>query len=401
MATQKEMANQPLGNRLYSGYEGSNIPDDFEIPAVGLEDVDVAIYNLFDKDNPLYILSRDEDNTQQYQKKVPVVFATGERFALRERREPIRDKSGAIILPVVSIRRTSLSQAKENMGSAIGQDTGDFVIKKRLSSKDPQYQNIINKIGLKNQDNVSSANNLLNALDETGSQDGKVASRRAESGESDFTLNNKIERNIVEVITIPFPKRFVATYEVVFWTSFTTHMNQMIERVLSNYDGQGNTYKLSTNKGYYFVAYFDDEIQPQDNSEEFTNDERIKQYSFTVQVPGYMIANRNGGDMVPFRRYYSAPQISFEIYDGIFESLVREQGVAPTGKPNDFIFDKIANLDNRGREIKRLEDLYQRNIIKNPFDKGDENSFVRIKRRNARVGETVISAKKLFDVEIP
>jgi len=402
MTTQKEMTNQPIGNRILSGYEGANVPEDFKIPSLGIEDVDGAMFNLFDKDNQIYIVSRDDESMNQFEKKVPVVFATGERFALRERRNPIRDKSGALILPIISIRRTGINQAKENMGSAIGQDTGDFVIKKRLSTRDPKYQNAINKLGLKNQENVSSRNNFLDSPNQAGAQPGTFASRRQSFNKtSDGLLQNaKMPQNITEIISIPFPIRYSVKYEVTFWTSFQTHMNQMIEKVMTNYDGQGRTYKLTTAKGYYFVAYFGDEIETQDNFDEFTDDERVHKYVFNVEVTAYMLANMNGGDMVPFRRYLSAPQVSFGIFEGDFEQL-RDQGTAPTGKPDNFLLDNIENLDNRGRPIKRLEDIFERTVIVDPFSGKDERAFVRIQRRNARAGETTISSRRLLDIEIP
>jgi len=401
MATQKEMANQPIGNRILSGYEGANVPEDFKIPSLGIADVDAAMFNLFDKDNQIYIVTRGDEGVQQFEKKVPVVFATGERFALRERRNPIRDKSGALILPIISIRRMGINQAKENMGSAIGQDTGDLVIKKRLSSKDPKYQNAINRLGLKNQENVSSKGNFLNQTSETGSQPGTFASRRPGFVRTtDGLLQNNVSHNITEVIAIPFPIRYTVKYEITFWTSFQLHMNQMIEKVMTNYDGQGRTYKLTTDKGYYFVAYFSDEIETQDNFDEFTDDERVHKYVFNAEVTAYMVANQNGGDMVPFRRYLSAPQVYFGIFEGDLEQ-VRDEGTAPTGKPEDFLLGNIENLDNRGRPIKRLQDVFERRIIVDPFSGENERAFVRIKRRNARVGETTISAKRLLDVEIP
>ena len=90
--------------RINSGYEGNNIPDDFYLPPCGLEDIDKAIFNLFDKELDLSVSQNSST------KKIPVVFATGERFALIKRRVPIRDENDAFILPLVSIRRTSIDQ---------------------------------------------------------------------------------------------------------------------------------------------------------------------------------------------------------------------------------------------------------------------------------------------------
>ena len=59
--------------------KGTNVPTDFEIPPCGIEDLDRALFNLFDK---RLSFSIEVNNTP---KKVPVVFSTGERFALTRR----------------------------------------------------------------------------------------------------------------------------------------------------------------------------------------------------------------------------------------------------------------------------------------------------------------------------
>ena len=88
--------------RLPTGLEGQNIPDDFYIPPCGIEDIDRAIFNLFDKEIEFAIANKGETV------RVPTVFATGERFALLKRNQPIRDENDALILPLISIRRTWL-----------------------------------------------------------------------------------------------------------------------------------------------------------------------------------------------------------------------------------------------------------------------------------------------------
>ena len=36
-------------NSVATGYEGDNVPEDFSLPACTIEDVDRALFNLFDK----------------------------------------------------------------------------------------------------------------------------------------------------------------------------------------------------------------------------------------------------------------------------------------------------------------------------------------------------------------
>lgn len=401
MAKQTGQAQEPTANRLPSGYDGANIPTDFHIPACGIEDVDRAVFRLFDKDNPMFVTINDDEGQFLRKHKVPVVFATGERFALKQRDNPIRDKSGALILPIISVRRTGLDQSYAGYegGYGLAQTTGDLIIKKRLSKKDPSWQNLINRRGLKEQDNVSSVSNLLNQSLSTGNQPGKLASRRDKFASRDKLLDTDLASNIFEVITMPFPVFFQAMYEVVIWTSYVQHMNEIVQRIMRGGEFKKN-YRITTDKGYWFVAYFEDDIGSQDNLEEFTDEARVHKSVFNIKVPAYMIANQDGGDMVPFRRYLSAPQLSFGFIDGIFEQP--PQSPAPSGDPDDFVLDEVERLDATGNEIRERDtDLFQRRIVQDPFSGEEQDVFVRIKQRNARAGETVISARKLLDVEIP
>ena len=84
MATRFD-SNTEQENKIISGYEDEKSYD-YIVPSCGLEDLDFAIFSLFDKQIPLYYDLEGET------KKVPVVFATGERFALLRRKMPITDK---------------------------------------------------------------------------------------------------------------------------------------------------------------------------------------------------------------------------------------------------------------------------------------------------------------------
>ena len=93
-------------NSLVGGYEGQNFTSDHVIPSCGLEDVDKAVFNLFDNQIPLYY---DKEGEQH---KVPVIFATGERFAILRRKKPLQDKTGALILPDGIVGMTEASTTR-------------------------------------------------------------------------------------------------------------------------------------------------------------------------------------------------------------------------------------------------------------------------------------------------
>ena len=383
-------------DRIKSGLEGQNIPSDFHLPPCGLEDIDRALFNLFDKD--IQFVVSNQNQTQ----RVPVVFATGERFALIKRRDPIRDNNDALILPLISIRRTSIDQSPR---SEKLHDTGDLVIKRRLSTRDPIYQNLVNPLNIRHQDNVRSENNELETTKPQGVKPGRVSSRRLanKTASGGPIITNKLDsKHIYEIITIPFPHFIDVSYEVTFWTSYTTHMNEMIERFTGAYTGNRNQFKIESDKGYWFVAYPDDSVSNQDNFDDFTNDERIVRYTFNMKVPGYIVASQNPGDMLPFRKFVSAPDVSFEIFSANAE-IVDHPDIHPdpTGDIDKFVLSDVSLLDTAGNEIDndRKRYLKAKTAVKNPFTGEDEIEYLKVISRNQRQGETVVSARIVTKID--
>lgn len=375
-----EPAGQP--RQLPSGYVGQNVPTDFSIPPCGIEDVDRALTNLFEKSLGLQV---ENGGIAQ---NVPTIFATGERFALIHRRRPIRDKSGALILPLVSIRRTSLEQKLWSLP----RNLGDLVIKKRLSASDHTYQALLNKTKLLNQNNVATRGNFIDTVAEQGVLPGRLATRRSGQVHSNVrgTIDSNVNQNIFEFLTIPFPKFFIATYEIVFWAQYTQHMNQLLEKFMSSYHAQGFQFKISTEKGYWFVGYVEDQMTPQDNLNDFAENERIIKYMITMTVPAYIVAPRNPGDMVPFRKYVSAPQVSFGFMDVGAQTFIRAPPVG-LGNINKFVLSDVNTLDKDGEQTisTRTSIPYKIEKIRDPFSNTDAYRHVRISSRNERVGETV------------
>ena len=382
--------------RIPSGLEGQNVPSDFHLPPCGLEDIDKALFNLFDKDIKFTITQKNQS------RDVPVVFATGERFALVKRRQPIKDENDAFILPLISIRRTGIDQstATERLS-----DVGDLVLRRRLSDRDPVYQNLINRQDLKNQENVRSSNNDLNSTDPISAKPDTVNSRRVpvETASSGPLISNTVkDHHIYEVITVPFPHFIDVSYEITFWTSYTTHMNQMIERLVGAYTGNRNQFKIESDKGYWFVAYPDAAVSNQDNFDDFTNDERIIRYTLNVKVPGYIVASQNPGDVSPFRKFVSAPDIHFDMFTSNAPIVQHPPGLPdPTGEIDKFILSDVNEINSAGDIVEddRLTYLKAKTQVLNPFTKEGDIEYLKVLTRNQRKGETVVSARIVTKID--
>jgi hypothetical protein len=283
---------------------------EFSIPPVGIEDADTALFNLFEKEMSLKVSA---DNSEP--KKVPVIFAAGEKWALLKKRRALRDKNGSLILPLITIVRNSISQdaGEDIAGRGINQQTGEIVIQRRLDKSDRNFQNLINRFLLKNQKNVATNPSKEHLPDQ-------LLTLRAVGEDADDPtiadgawLADIKTKNIYETIVIPSPQFCKLSYDISLWTQYTQHMNQLLEQIVSSFLPQANTWKLETSKGYWFLATVDgNSYEPENNFEDMSQEERMIKYKFSVTVRAYIFAGSSPGVNIPVKRYVSSPIITFE-----------------------------------------------------------------------------------------
>ena len=330
-------------NSLATGYENPNVPEDIHIPACTIEDVDRALFNLFNEQIPLFYKLGNE------MRRMPVIFATGERFAILRRKRPLRDKAGALILPLISIQRTGISQ-DGSRGFGVG-DLGPQIIKKRLAKSDINYQRWINKFGLKHQDNAVASEHKLSGKGK-GTKPGQIATRDATpmvglEYRQGRLLKKDLGKNIFEIITLPPAKFFQANYEVVFWTQYTQQMNDMLTAVMSSYqDMRKRTFRLETTEGYWFVAYVGSDFSSQTNFDDFSAEERIVKYQFNVEVPAFTVAAHTPGMPNPVRSYETSPKVVFEMLGVNNELETAPKGGIFSGDPGKYTLQDMNQPDD-------------------------------------------------------
>lgn len=381
-------AGDPKG--VPSGFASPDVPTDLAIPGCGIEDVDKALFDLFDKQLKLTIRNGKTGEV----KKSPVIFAHGERWALFKKEKPLRDNNQVIILPLITIRRVDIEQSISDdiTGRGINQQTGELVVKRRLSSRDRSYQNLVAKLGLPNQRNVSRSHPSGSIDTDRDINDNAKSWNTLDGG----LLAPSLERNVWEIITIPTPQFFRAHYEITFWAQYITHMNQMIQQMMSAYLMQGNSsFKIETPAGYWFVATVEDNrYSAQDNTEDYGESERMVKYSFNVVVPAYFIPGESiGGIPAATRRYVSAPITSFQIGSSDVELMTNappDKGNAldAAGDPTDPEFVLTDGSRNFSREDKR-ESSYASKVVYNPFEKRAQVRYAKVVTVNPSTGETV------------
>lgn len=326
--------------------KSENLADEFiDIPSCTIEDVDRALFNLFDKDLPLLYTQRNDT------RRVPIVFATGERFALIARKQPLRDRSKALILPVISIMRSGLT-----FGSEIGMATAPdikHVVKKQLGKDDVFYQRLLNKIGLQNSDDLSANAAFTDLENQLNTEPGRIATRRNGVGginsariQTGNLLDPQLGNNIYEVYEIPAPVYFMATYEITLWTQYTQEMNNLLAVIATeNHFNAKTSFRIETDKGYYFVAYFENSVSAANNFDDFSEEERLVRSSLSVKVPGYFLGNVYKGSPNKIRKFLSAPQVSFD--NSFSEQIDTAKIGIPSGNPGSYVLsDQLTTGDS-------------------------------------------------------
>lgn len=395
---------------LPSGYDGDT-SSTLNVPSVGIEDVDRALFELFDKKIPFVIEGKDGT------RKVPIIFTSGEKWATLKRGAP-RDKNGSLIIPIIVIGRTNIVQSpsEDIAGRGINQQTGEIVIRRRLDPTNRDYQNIINKSLLQNQENVAVQTQTVDGQITTSREVGTLSDDPTVS-QGGLLVSNKT-KTIWETITLPSPQFFTATYEVIIWAQYIQQMNMLVEQLMSSFLPQGNQWRIDTPKGYWFVGTVDgNSYTAQNNFDDMSRDERMIQYHFSIKVPAYILASKAPGLPVPVRRYVSNPDISFAITNDGSETLGVDDPYLGSDDPTLPHTDSRSNrTDQRRTNGTRLYSTDQHDpayhnlgrakksrysTIKGLDSKGNViTRHVKVKSINTSTGETVYSQSDLSGISI-
>jgi hypothetical protein len=381
-------------------FDGDNVPEDFEFPSIGIENIDRALFNLFDNILNFEVTSKGKTI------KVPVIFATGERFALTRRKNPIRDNNNTNILPLISIVRENIDIGANQGGkkTAISfRAQPNYTIKKRLSEKDRNFQNLINKQGLKNQDSASSIGNFIDQSNNLIADLNKTASRRETSNlkfskNASVNIKPDINTNIYEIIQTPYPYFLSISYNVTFWCQYMQQGNQMIEYLLNKIDVPGGEFAIKTESGFELVAFIGENINFENNFDSMTDDERIIKYNFTLTIPGYLLNTTTPGLASQVRSYVSAPIIDFSYLQS--NSPVHLDRRPETDQENveKHVLTDITGIGDgelkRGQSNESIE-----GYVQNPFNNKETVELLKINTRDSRSGESVVSARIIKEID--
>jgi len=198
-----------------------------------IQDIDQAIVNSYEQDLRIQVRGR----------QVPVVYATQERFAQKQKKKGLRDDNNVLILPLISVRRTGIELIPHYYREQAN-NADKIVLKQRPAT-------------IKNTKTRLKYGNGYSAM--------------------------KIDKPVVqEYVTTAYPQFYQFRYEITLWSSYVSDMNRMQEQLLEKYRGY---YDIV---GYRFYGEVEGAMEDISNVNDFTADERIIKSRYNVRLEGFI-----------------------------------------------------------------------------------------------------------------
>ncbi len=265
------MANKPLPRKqrvLNRGYLYSRKDDDVKTPSVSLMDVDSAIIFYFENVIKPSVLENGENV------KVPIMYASPERWKAIQRDGFMRDKKRQIITPVITYRRTSI--AKDD---SLPQDKLD-------ANKPNMFYTFEKKFS------------QINRYDNFSTQIGLLPQR--------------------EYYNVAFPDYVTLSYDFIIWTTYIEQMNKIVERVVYS-DGAywGDPDKMR----------FRSSIDTFTDATEVADAERLVRTTFTVTLRGYLLPEGNFDHRSTTQKFLTPKKVIFSAEtDAAIDKVVGRAG---------------------------------------------------------------------------
>ena len=265
----QEQIEAKTREKRYSQIGNKKVEDQLEevkLQPSGLETIDRAMWNLVNVDLDLYL-----DSNEGF-KKVPVLWTTAERaFQVKDNKD-LRDKSGALVLPLITIARTGINKEPDRRGLPYANlypvpdsKDGTITIARHINQeKTARYQNA--------------------QAGKTYGPKGLVRGRRYNVNKRDQSS----QRIVYNTITIPLPTWVTVTYEIALRTEYQKQMNELI-RPFFTIAGNSRMPKRINALGHFYEVFIDGSFADNSNQTNLGMEQRNYETMVTVEVLGYLI----------------------------------------------------------------------------------------------------------------
>ena len=245
-----------------------------------IETIDYAVYDWINEELNIFA------NTNKGFKKVPIEWVAAERSYQIKEQKDLRDKSGALIFPIISIERSGMVKDPTKKGMFYG-------------NIDPLSANPVNgyykggsiQIARRIQQNKTAT--FLNAYS------GRKYNQTVGNAQINFPDRNPKDKAVYEEISIPMPVYVDVSYKIEIRTEYQQQMNEILQPLVTQTNGIN--YAVITKDKHQFELFVQSDLTSDNNITELGDETRIYRTTVGVKVLGYLVgkdSNQESPNMV-------------------------------------------------------------------------------------------------------
>jgi len=301
-------------NSKYTGVpseDKSKLDDDLHFSPSTLETLDYAIYDYINDSLDLHA------TTNTGWKKTPVVWVSSERsFQIKNNKE-YRDEEGLVILPVVTIERTSVTKDLNSKGAYYGdmfpigsqkEKGGSLIIARRIK-----------------QDKTS---NFANA----------DANRRYNDVTAPKFVRKTTKKVVYEYVSIPPIVYVDVTYSITLRTEYQQQMNELVQPFITR-PGIINSFYIERD-GHRYESFVQSNYDLSNNVSDMTTEERRFETKVDVRVLGYLIGEGQNQDTPKFSIRENAVEVRIPRERVVWDDPIAVSGDGMTDRQNTSVDGK-------------------------------------------------------------
>jgi hypothetical protein len=232
-----------------------------------LETIDYALYEWLENEMDVHC------TTNEGWKKVPVIWVIGERAG--QRADGIRNRSGLIKFPLITIERTTVTKDPNFKGVYYG-------------NVDPLSKDKGGSITIARRVQPEKTQNFLNA--DSAKRFGVDGVVKPTGGQQNFPNDKKDKKVVYETITVPMPVYLTINYSIIIQTEYQQQMNEIMAPFATKTGGIN--YFMAKKDGYKYECFIQPDFGQQNNISNLGEDRRQFISNINIKTLGYII----GGD---------------------------------------------------------------------------------------------------------
>jgi len=260
---------------------GGTLESEIAFQPSTMETIDRAFFDWVENDLKI------QASTNSGWGKVPVIWLTAERAYQIKNDKALRDDAGVVILPVVTVERTSLV--------------------KDLNRKGTYWANVP-KVGDTKQGAITVAKRLLH---NKTAQHNNAASKRkwgnGAVGHGQINFPGRSKPAIYETLSIPMPVYVTVTYSILLKAEYQKQIDGMVAPFITR-PGAINYIPL-TRDGHLYEAFIKQDYSLSNNVAEVGEEERSYETKIDIEVLGYLVGDQKNEDTPKVVRRETAVQV--------------------------------------------------------------------------------------------